>query len=153
VPSIIDLERSCASAAHWSLQQYREMLEPGNGDPQRVVLVSDESPEELSLPGQEINPARLLGFLVARHVSPEWELENIVVATAAHRTGLGTLLLHALLSAARATNSESVFLEVRESNTAARSLYERVGFRMSGQRKSYYANPREDAILYRLSLS
>jgi ribosomal-protein-alanine N-acetyltransferase len=54
--------------------------------------------------------------------------------------------------AAKRTNSTSVFLEVRESNTAARTLYERAGFEQSGRRESYYTNPPEDAILYRFTL-
>ena len=89
---------------------------------------------------------------MARHLAPEWELENIVVAPAARRTGLGKRLLNALLSQARETNSAAVFLEVRESNTAARSLYEKTGFQLTGRRKAYYTNPQEDAVLYRLTL-
>ena len=94
----------------------------------------------------------LLGFLIARHLPPEWELENVVVAPSARQKGVGRQLLEALLTAARETNSESVFLEVRDSNTAARSLYERTGFQQHGRRKSYYSNAIEDAILYHLPL-
>jgi len=46
-----------------------------------------------------------------------------------------------------------VFLEVRESNQPARAFYLRQGFEESGRRKFYYANPQEDAILYRLALT
>ena len=67
------------------------------------------------------------------------------------RKGLGQQLLDALLAAARETSS-SVFLEVRESNGAARSLYEKAGFQQTGLRKSYYKDPAENAILYRLRL-
>jgi ribosomal-protein-alanine N-acetyltransferase len=74
------------------------------------------------------------------------------VAHSARRKGLGTRLLDALLAAARETHSTSVFLEVRESNAAARSLYEKAGFNQTDRRKSYYTNPPEDAILYRLTL-
>ena len=94
----------------------------------------------------------VVGFLIARHLAPEWELENIVVAHIARRKGLGKLLLNALLSAARETNSDSVFLEVRESNAAARTLYEKAGFEQTGRRKTYYTNPTEDAVLYRGTL-
>ena len=90
---------------------------------------------------------------MAQHLAPEWELENIVVAPAARRKGLGKRLLEALLAAARETNSRSVFLEVRASNAAARSLYEKAGFEPTGRRKSYYTNSAEDAVLYRLTLS
>jgi [ribosomal protein S18]-alanine N-acetyltransferase len=90
--------------------------------------------------------------LVARHLAPEWELENIVVAPSARRQGLGNRLLNALLAAARETHSASVFLEVRESNSAARTLYEKAGFKQTGRRKSYYTDPLEDAVLYRQTI-
>jgi ribosomal-protein-alanine N-acetyltransferase len=41
---------------------------------------------------------------------------------------------------------------VRQSNTAAQNLYTKAGFEQTGRRKSYYANPIEDAVLYRLTL-
>jgi ribosomal-protein-alanine N-acetyltransferase len=94
----------------------------------------------------------VLGFLVAQHLAPEWELENIVVAPAARRKGVGKRLIEWLLEEARGAQSESVFLEVRESNTIARALYETTGFQQVGRRKSYYSAPSEDAILYRWNL-
>lgn len=94
----------------------------------------------------------MLGFLIAHHLHPEWELENLVVAPDFRRKGLATKLLAALLTRARETNSESVFLEVRESNQAARALYGSLGFEDSGRRKLYYTNPHEDAVLYHLAL-
>lgn len=85
-------------------------------------------------------------------MAPEWEIENIVVAPKVRRKGIGRQLVDALLAAAGETNSESVFLEVRESNAAARKLYESAGFQQNGRRKSYYSDPPEDAILYRKDL-
>ena len=43
-------------------------------------------------------------------------------------------------------------LEVRKSNAPARALYERFGFETLGERKSYYINPREDAVIMTLGL-
>src|SRR5215472_17601433 len=135
------LARESTSAAQWAEQEYRNLF--STQGPHRIALVAD-SPQS--------PPSALLGFLVARHVAPEWELENIVVAATARRHGIGNQLLRALVAAARETNSESVFLEVRESNVPAHALYEKSGFQRSGRRKSYYSNPVEDAILYRLPL-
>lgn len=90
-----------------------------------------------------------LGFLVAHHLAPEWELENIVVSSSSQRKGIGRLLLEELFLRAREADNGAVFLEVRESNAAARGFYESAGFRQTGRRKSYYINPLEDAILYR----
>ena len=62
--------------------------------------------------------------------------------------GIGKQLMNTLLVQARQTNSDAILLEVRESNAAARRLYEELGFRETGRRKAYYTNPREDAVLY-----
>jgi len=53
-----------------------------------------------------------------------------------------------LLVQARQTKTDAIFLEVRASNTAARRLYENLGFKEAGCRKGYYTNPNEDAVLY-----
>jgi ribosomal-protein-alanine N-acetyltransferase len=147
IPSIIKLERQSATAGHWTEEQYHQAFRSEGA--RRLVLVA-EDPRFVPIQGGS-NP-ETLGFLVALHLAPEWELENIVVARAVRRKGLGKQLLDALLAAAKETDSNCVFLEVRESNSAARSLYETVGFEQTGRRASYYANPPEDAILYRLTL-
>jgi ribosomal-protein-alanine N-acetyltransferase len=138
IPSMMHLDRQSPTAAHWTDVQYRQALQ--SEGPARLLLVGESSSD-------------ILGFLVARHLPPEWELENIAVAPTARRKGLGKRLLGALLSAARESSSSAVFLEVRESNAAARTLYEKAGFKPAGRRKSYYANPVEDAVVYRLTLN
>jgi ribosomal-protein-alanine N-acetyltransferase len=148
IPALIALACESPTAAHWTEQQYDRLLHPNDGGVQSLVLVAQEdSPDLISPP-----PPHLLGFIVARHISPEWELENIVVASTARRSGIGTHLLDALLLRAKETNSEAVFLEVRESNSSARALYEKSGFELTGRRKSYYKSPEEDAVLYRKRL-
>jgi ribosomal-protein-alanine N-acetyltransferase len=147
IPAITRLERACPTAAHWTEEQYRQAVQPGSEDPKRLVLIAETAslqPDE----GSGSAPS-VLGFLVALHLAPEWELENVVVALASRRQGLGRELLDALLATARTANSDSVFLDARESNTAARKLYEAAGFQATGRRRSYYADPAEDAILYR----
>lgn len=152
---MIELERSSSTAAHWSEQQYLDAFEPPNPGCERLALVAEAASGGTAKAEAKVeNTARssqvstLLGFLVARHISPEWELENIVVAEQARRNGIGAALLRALLDRARQTSGKQVFLEVRDSNVAARKLYEKAGFRESGRRKMYYSDPSEDAILY-----
>jgi ribosomal-protein-alanine N-acetyltransferase len=149
IASFMELERLSPTAAHWTERQYHEMFD--QGESQRFILAAESSTRS-DPKGSSNVPHRLLGFLVARHLAPEWELENIVVAPAVRRNGIGNQLLSALLAAARKAKSEPIFLEVRDSNTAARALYEKAGFVQTGRRKSYYANPAEDAVLYRLRL-
>lgn len=87
--------------------------------------------------------ARVVAFVVSRHTAPdEIEILNVAVSPGDKRRGLATTLLTPLLDG-RAT----LFLEVRESNAAARGLYERLGFKVSGRRRAYYANPAEDALV------
>lgn len=95
----------------------------------------------------------LQGFLVARALDGEWEIENIAIAGAARRRGLGTRLLGEFVDSVRRERAAAVFLEVRESNRAARALYEKWAFVESGRRPRYYADPPEDAILYRLDFT
>lgn len=147
VADVMRLERSCATAAHWTEQQY-ELLFVSGDIPERLVLVADQTPDAATVSREQTPGGLLAGFLVADRIVDDWELQNIVVAPNTRRHGLGMQLLEALLTRARETNSESVFLEVRESNAAARAFYERAGFRQTGSRKSYYVNPMEDAILY-----
>src|SRR5262249_18233057 len=134
-PALLALERQAETAAHWSREHYESVFE--GSEPARIMLVIEEG--------------ELFGFLVARPVGPEWEIENIAVVDRARRRGLGAQLLAEFLDLARTGGAEAVFLEVRESNHAARALYENRAFTQSGRRPRYYRSPEEDAILYRLS--
>jgi [ribosomal protein S18]-alanine N-acetyltransferase len=138
---IMRLEQSCATAAHWSEEQYRRAIDRVSDTLERLVLVAEAV-------GSVNGESAVRGFLAARHVARQWELENIAVSPEFCRQGIGAELLSALLTHARQSKSSLVFLEVRESNVAARRLYEKAGFQQSGRRKLYYSGPAEDAILY-----
>jgi ribosomal-protein-alanine N-acetyltransferase len=138
---ITRLERDCATAAHWSDQQYHQLFADVASSPQRLILVAIQE-------GSTV----VVGFLVARHVALAWELENIVVATEARGQGIATHLLTQLLARAQMSQSDAVFLEVRDSNTAARRLYKNMGFSETGRRNRYYSSPVEDAVLYSKTL-
>ena len=89
------------------------------------------------------------GFLLGQVVAGEAELLTIAVAPDARRQGIGRALVEAFLTEAKARNAESAFLEVAETNTAARSVYAAAGFAQTGRRKGYYrgAGLVVDAIL------
>jgi ribosomal-protein-alanine N-acetyltransferase len=135
LPALMALEKDAATAAHWPAERYDALFR--SADPGRVALVLNEN-------------SGVQGFVIARVVGQEWEIENIVVAGVARRRGLGTRLLGELLDLAKRLNAIAVFLEVRESNRAARALYEKWAFLERGRRRRYYRDPEEDAILYRL---
>ena len=93
--------------------------------------------------------SRVIGYVIAQPVADEGEILNVAVDGAFRGRGVArSLIRHTLAHLAR-IGVESVFLEVRESNRAARTLYERLGFSEVGRRRGYYRKPREDAVLLR----
>jgi ribosomal-protein-alanine N-acetyltransferase len=103
-----------------------------------------------------LDQGRVAAFLVARRVAPdESELLNLVVAPEFRRKGLARALLQELLAApatpgqaeACPTRRSSLYLEVRESNQAARNLYKSMGFQEVNIRQEYYQAPPEAAIV------
>jgi ribosomal-protein-alanine N-acetyltransferase len=160
---MIKLERDSASAAHWSREQYESLFFVGdqNSEDREVRseafawVVENEAvdPEKEAVNQEKVagETCDLFAFLVAHRVDAEWELENMAVAVSVRGRGIGTLLLRELIGQARVQGGSKIFLEVRASNQNARGLYEKVGFEEAGLRKSYYSDPREDAILYHLS--
>ena len=140
LPQIIAIERDIPSAAHWPQSTYLEIFHQRG--PTRIALLASE----------ERSACGIGGFVIARLAAGECELENVFVAQKGQGHGLGLRLVQSLAEAARDQNARRIFLEVRESNAVARSLYEKCGFAITGRRRSYYDNPVEDAVLYTLPL-
>jgi ribosomal-protein-alanine acetyltransferase len=138
VPHLRRLEQESHTAAHWSEAQYDSLFAPEAG---RIAILAEDEPRK-----------SVAGFLIARCLPDEWEVENLVVAAASRRLGIGRSLVRALLDEARVALCPFVLLEVRESNEPARRLYENMGFKPQGRRSAYYDHPPENAILYRISL-
>jgi len=138
IPALMAVEKHAITAAHWSLEQYQAVF--SRAEPARNALILEDE-------------SGIQGFLIARVVEKEWEIENIVIAGLARRRGLGTRLLSNFLDGARSEGADAVLLEVRESNVAARGLYKKCAFLESGRRKLYYRDPQEDAVTYRLDLT
>lgn len=70
----------------------------------------------------------------------------------ARRQGHARALLTNLITRVKAAQGTSITLDVRASNAAAISLYERLGFTRQTTRKGYYTNPPDDAVVYMLNL-
>ena len=92
---------------------------------------------------------RIRGYVVAWFVVDEAEIANLAVADDARRAGVGATLLDHAIGAAQQRHCQVVFLEVRESNAAARALYASRGFEVAGRRSKYYRKPVEDALVLR----
>jgi len=135
IPRLMALEKDAATAAHWSAKQYQIAF---SGEaPSRLVLILEDE-------------AGVQGFIIGRALDNEWEIENIAVAEPVRHRGFGSRLVGEFLELARGRGAGTVFLEVRESNLAARRLYEKSAFVESGRRRLYYREPEEDAIVYQL---
>ncbi|MBQ3099789.1 MAG: ribosomal protein S18-alanine N-acetyltransferase [Clostridia bacterium] len=68
------------------------------------------------------------------------------------KKGIARSLLNKAVETAKCKNIGELSLEVRASNSAARSLYESFGFSLIGKRPNYYRNPKEDAAIYIMKL-
>lgn len=94
----------------------------------------------------------IVGYSIALSVADESEILNIAVETGHRGGGIGGLLLDAAVSEVRKRGAEQVFLEVRESNIAARKLYGSRGFDEISRRRGYYKMPVEDALVLRMAM-
>ena len=146
-PRLVEIASHSATAAQWNQAEYLKLFSTDEPAPQsqadaqakvqfqsRTALVVEQS-------------GNVVGFIVGRQVEDEWEIENIAVTGSARRCGLGSRLVGEFLNLVRSRGGKTVFLEVRESNGAARSLYEKWAFLEVGRRKMYYQNPAEDALV------
>ncbi len=129
LPALIAIERASFSHPHWKAEDFLVY---------RCIVAEVDG--------------HIAGFLVSREAfpggkgsPPEREILNLAVAPAHRRAGIATLLLKHELS------RESIhFLEVRESNVAAQSLYRKMGFSEVGSRSEYYEMPCERAIVMKM---
>lgn len=125
---VAELERLCF-AEPWSENSLRLLCEEGGFG---AVAVSE---------------GRVIAYAGMTTVLDEGAITNIATHPSARRQGFGRAVTEALLTYARAHGIRSVFLEVRESNEAARRLYESLGFLPCGMRKNFYRHPTESAVL------
>ena len=124
LPAIADIQSAAPEASQWNPRDYLNY----------ECRVAEEG-------------SAVVGFIVVRQVAGrEWEILNLAVAPGARRRGIGRHLLGDLL----ARHAGEFFLEVRESNFAARRLYEYAGFQEITKRLQYYTDPIEAAIVMKL---
>ncbi len=86
-----------------------------------------------------------IGFVAGTLVIDELSVSNVAIKTAFQKQGLGQKMLYEWFK--RFDPHTRVLLEVRASNSAAKHVYEKLGFNVYHERKDYYQNPREDAVL------
>ena len=126
IAEIAALEAACFSFP-WSAADFETMI----AAPERTLLVAEEA------------GGGFLGYIGAYTVAGETDISTVAVLPAARGRGVG----YALVSALTAKMPGDIFLEVRKSNLAAIRLYEKYGFKECGQRKGYYEDTGEDALI------
>ena len=111
-------------------------------DDAHVVVAVPDPPADPGAPP-------VLGYAIAWFIVGEGEVGNVAVHPDARGRGAGARLLDAALAEAERRGAATMFLEVRESNEAARRLYASRGFTEVGRRRRYYRRPDEDALVMR----
>lgn len=131
---VTQIEKNVMSCP-WSFDNFTEAL---NSDHCIFLVAKDEQ--------------RVAGYVLFYLSVPEAELPDIVVDSSYRRQGVARGLLKKAIELAKSQGVADIFLEVRESNTLAKTLYNQFGFTELGIRKNFYSEPVENAICMKLSL-
>lgn len=133
--NIAAAEKICFSEP-WSLQAVKDFLSYSyNGA--AAALVNGE----------------FAGYITYTDICGEMQIANVATLPEFRRMGVASLLLIRILKIAENNNDSTVSLEVRASNAGAIALYAGFGFKKAGERKGFYKNPPDDAVLMNYTFS
>ena len=125
--------------------------QPPGGQGQNTQLPDTQPPHAPALHTQHNPPiAALAAFQL---VCEEANLYTVSTAPALRRQGAARTLLQYAFAQLAAQGAQTVFLEVRAQNKAARTLYTALGFEETGTRRGFYTKPNDDAVLMRFALT
>lgn len=130
VKGVAEVEKECF-ASPWSEQSLSEELENSNAH----FFVAHINGE-------------IAGYIGTISVYGECSVTNVAVKEKYRNAGIASALLQRAILNSIFLGDEFITLEVRKSNTAAISLYEKFGFKKMGERKNFYRLPVEDALIY-----
>lgn len=128
---VASLENQCFSTP-WSLQS----IESEVHNPLALWIVA--------LDGEKVT-----GYVGSQTVLGEADMMNLAVLPEYRGRGIGFCLVETLIKRLQENNVHCLTLEVRSSNDIAIKLYGRLGFSQVGNRRGYYLNPKEDALILR----
>jgi ribosomal-protein-alanine N-acetyltransferase len=138
MPAVMAMERELFPDDAWSPEMFASEL--GESERRLYLVATDEQ-------------QRLIGYAGMLFTGgPEADVLTLAVSYSDWGKGTGTALLQALLDEAASRGCEQIFLEVRDDNPRARSLYLRHGFAEVGVRRGYYQPAGVDAIVMRKDL-
>ena len=87
------------------------------------------------------------GYAGMTVIAGEANVTNVAVLPEMRRRGIGKKVLGRLIEICIENKFSLITLEVRKSNESAISLYESLGFIEEGERKKYYSDNGEDALI------
>lgn len=90
---------------------------------------------------------RIIGYIIYWKMQEEVQISNFAIHPDFRGKGIGEAVMRRIIKAIQRDGGVYVFLEVRPSNLAARSLYKKLEFEILGARKGYYHTPVEDALI------
>ena len=122
-------------------------------DPYSIATLTKDFSNPSGICFCAVSDGEVCGYCICSSVLDEAELQRIAVSGKYRKQGIASKLIDYLLKICASKNIEYIFLEVRESNSPARGLYEKYNFEMTGVRKAYYRDNGENAVLYALSLN
>jgi ribosomal-protein-alanine N-acetyltransferase len=138
LPQILQIERD-SFPDPWTEEMFYFYLGNEHGELLLAVIESETAHTyELEEPSEPI----IVGYLAATVIPPECNIDNIATAPAFRRKGVASALLEVAFGL-----GETLYLEVREKNIAARNFYAKFGFLEIALRKNYYDSPPDNAIL------
>ncbi|MDR0879114.1 MAG: ribosomal protein S18-alanine N-acetyltransferase [Clostridioides sp.] len=90
---------------------------------------------------------KVVGYIGTWTILEECNINNVAVHPDFRGLKIGDRLMSELICRCQSDELTAITLEVRKSNSIAQNLYRKYGFKISGIRKEYYSNNREDAII------
>lgn len=123
------LDKACVGADGWSAQSFRSEVEKDNG----IVIACYAD-------------MCVVGLISGYFAGDEADITSVAVDENYRRHGIALQLMQEFEKNLPEYISE-IFLEVRETNIPAISLYEKCGFEKLSVRKNFYSNPTENAVV------
>lgn len=127
------------------------VIEESAGDPWSLQQLAEELTNQQSGGAARLFVAtcndKVVGLAAWQLAAGEASLYTLTVCPSVRRTGAGYALLQQSMTLLRQEGAVCAFLEVRASNLAAISLYQKAGFEKAGLRKNFYQAPTEDAVV------
>ena len=129
IDGVFEVEKSCFKH-YWSKESFQKELK--NNLAKYLVAKLDN---------------KIVGYIGIWLVLDEGHITNVAVHQDYRGMKIGDLLVKSMINQCKENKIVSMTLEVRVSNTIAQNLYKKYGFKLSGIRKEYYSDNKEDAMI------